>query len=292
MGAHFFSFASILNVWRIEILPVAPRKRDLLYELGVIKDALSLLHPRVKKINQELARHPKHIMLFPGLGVDGRYFKPMNRHLEQHGHRIYDWGLGVNDAGFYRNFSEDDVTIDWQPDVSERSRPLHKNELGVAYLCSEAVKNARKLSEELGQAIVLVGWSLGGFIAREVARELPEHVSQVITFGSPVVGGPKFTAVSWRFSRFGVDVDWIANEITKLDKTPIHQNITSIYSKYDGIVHWSASLDKINPNVKHVEVSACHLGMGFSFEVWRQVLKALSTAPMQSTEHETSSDPQ
>jgi pimeloyl-ACP methyl ester carboxylesterase len=263
-------------------IPIAPRKRDLLRELGVLKDALSLLHPRVKQVNRMFSDKPKDIMLFPGLGVDGRYFKPMNRHLERHGHRIFDWGLGVNDAGFYREFTQADVTIDWQPDVGKRGRPLHKNELGVAYLCSQAVINARRLSEKLDRPIVLLGWSLGGFIAREVARALPQHVSQVITFGSPVVGGPKYTAVAWRFRRFGVDVDWIAREMIKLNKTPISQPITSIYSKNDAIVHWSASIDNINRNVQHVEVSSCHLGMGFSFEVWRQVLKALyaeSSAP-------------
>lgn len=248
-----------------------------MHEFGVFKDVLSLLHPRVKKVNGCYLNKPKDIMLFPGLGVDGRYFKPMNRHLEQHGHRIYDWGLGVNDAGFYRNFTPADISIDWQPDVGDRGRPLHKNELGVAYLCSQAVNNARKLSNKLGKPLVLLGWSLGGFIAREVARALPEHVSQVITFGSPVVGGPKYTAVAWRFRRFGVDVDWIANEIIKLDKTPISQPITSIYSKKDGIVNWTASIDSVNPHVKHIEVSSCHLGMGFSFEVWRQVLKTLYT---------------
>jgi pimeloyl-ACP methyl ester carboxylesterase len=246
-----------------------------LQELGVFKDALSLLYPRVRQVNSAFVCKPKDIMLFPGLGVDGRFFSPMNKHLAQHGHRVFDWGLGVNDAGFYRDFSQDDITIDWQPDVGTRGRPLHKNELGVAYLCSQSVKNARTLSEKLAKPIALIGWSLGGFIAREVARELPEHVSQVITFGSPVVGGPKYTALAWRFRRFGVDVEWIAKEIIKLNKTPISQPITAIYSKNDGIVHWSASIDSVNPNVTHVEVSVCHLGMGFSFEVWREVLKAL-----------------
>ncbi|WP_395339322.1 esterase/lipase family protein [Ningiella sp. W23] len=255
----------------------APKKRTLFNELKVFKDALSTLHPRVKKIDPSLVSSGKDIMLFPGLGVDGRFFKPMNRYLTQHGHRIHDWGLGVNDAGLNREFSQDDITINWHPDVSMRAKPLHKNELGVAYLCSRAVDNAKALADRLGHPIAVIGWSLGGFIAREVARALPEHIEQVITFGSPIVGGPKFTAVAWRFEMLNVDVDWIAEEVKKLDATPIKQSITSIYSKNDGIVHWSASIDELNPQVKHVEVKACHLGMGFSFEVWREVLKSLKS---------------
>nr|WP_136251221.1 hypothetical protein [Ningiella ruwaisensis] len=263
--------------------PQPPKKRNLYKELGVVKDVLSLLHPRVRKIDTSLTGTEKPIMLIPGLGVDGRFFKPMNRYIEAHNYKVFDWGLGVNDAGFYRNFSEKDITIKWHPDAEKRGKPIHKNELGVAFLCSQAMKNAKVLSQRLNQKLVLLGWSLGGFIAREVARAIPECIEQVITFGSPVVGGPKYTAVAWRFRRFGVDVDWIAEEIKCLDAEPIRVPITAIYSKNDAIVHYSASLDKLSPNVRHIEVNSCHLGMGFSFEVWRAVLHALKDLPENAT---------
>ena len=80
-----------------------------------------------------------------------------------------------------------------------------------ARLAAEELKGVRPrlaesvvaLSEEHGP-VALVGWSLGGVLSREVARRHPEHVRRVITYGTPVVGGPSYTAVARRVAPSGL----------------------------------------------------------------------------------------
>ena len=121
----------------------------------------------------------------------------------------------------------------------------------------------------------LVGWSLGGYMAREVARDLPGIVERVVTMGSPTVGGPKYTAAARFFNRNGMDLDWIEREIARRESRPIAQPITAIVSKTDAIVDWNAAIDRSSPRVEHIELDAAHLGMGFNLDVWSCVLAAL-----------------
>jgi pimeloyl-ACP methyl ester carboxylesterase len=57
------------------------------------------------------------------------------------------------------------------------------------------------------------GWSLGGVIAREAAREAPSLIRHVVTIGSPVFGGPKYTALARIYRARGVDLDAIEKAI-------------------------------------------------------------------------------
>ncbi len=93
-----------------------------------------------------------------------------------------------------------------------------------------------KFTGVIGEKFALIGHSLGGYMAREVARQLPEHVSQLITFGSPVNGGPKYTAAGRVFLRRGVDMDWIEAIINEREKLPIKVPLTTIVSPSDAIV--------------------------------------------------------
>ena len=128
---------------------------------------------------------------------------------------------------------------------------------------------------------MLIGWSLGGYICREAARDLPDIVDRVVTFGSPTKGGPKYTAAADFFRKRGMDLDWIEEEVAARESNPIQQPITAIYSRSDGIVDWRACIDHHSPNVRHVEVNAAHLGMGFNPAVWKQVKQALSSPGLQ-----------
>ncbi|WP_273908748.1 esterase/lipase family protein, partial [Enterobacter bugandensis] len=55
----------------------------------------------------------------------------------------------------------------------------------------------KELSDKHGSKISLVGWSLGGLYARQLAKMMPERVRQVITLGSPFAGDPRSTN-AWR----------------------------------------------------------------------------------------------
>ncbi len=112
---------------------------------------------RRPRVAQETAIESRAVMLLPGFGTHPARMKPLGRVLEAAGHRVSDWGLGFNFGPSEERFER---------------------------LCERVVAMARKE----GEPMVLVGWSLGGIFAREVARKHPEAVRLVITMGSPFSG--------------------------------------------------------------------------------------------------------
>jgi pimeloyl-ACP methyl ester carboxylesterase len=144
---------------------------------------------------------------------------------------------------------------------------------------SELIPALAKVTEQLfrraNAAVKLVGWSLGGYLAREVARDQPELVEKVITLGTPVVGGPKYTASARILRRRGYDVEAMAAEVSRRQQTPIGVPIAAIFSRSDGVVAWQACIDEANPNIKHYEVESSHLGLVFNPDVYRLVAKLL-----------------
>jgi pimeloyl-ACP methyl ester carboxylesterase len=176
------------------------------------------------------------VLLLPGYGTGEASMSVLSLYLRRRGFRPHGWGLGLNDGNVRRLF----------PRVYARVDELARRE---------------------GRPISLVGWSMGGFLAREVARDMPDWVERVVTIGSPVVGGPKYTRVARLFRLQGWDLDEVATEIAERYRVPLRVPVTAIYSKRDGIVAWQSCLDAWTPGVEHVEVDASHLGLGFSPEV-------------------------
>jgi pimeloyl-ACP methyl ester carboxylesterase len=123
--------------------------------------------------------------------------------------------------------------------------------------------------------VALVGWSLGGVVAREVARLHPDAVRRVITFGTPVVGGTAHTTGA-RFVR-RADADRLAAYAEHRDRThPIRVPVTVVLSRRDGVVEWRSCLDHHSTHVDHVEVRSTHLGMVVDPDVWLTVARRLS----------------
>jgi pimeloyl-ACP methyl ester carboxylesterase len=127
-----------------------------------------------------------------------------------------------------------------------------------------------------GQQVQIVGWSLGGYLAREAARERPDLVSHVITLGTPVIGGPKYTVVVHGMRRRGVDVEAMEAEVALRNQVALTTRVTAIYSRMDAVVAWEACIDRDCENVEHVEVGTTHLGFGFSAEVYRIIAERLA----------------
>jgi hypothetical protein len=122
--------------------------------------------------------------------------------------------------------------------------------------------------------MALVGWSLGGVVAREVARAIPERVSCVVTFGSPVVGGPTHTIAAATYG------DAECRRVTELGRQldaddPIGVPITAIFTRRDRVVDWRACVDHASPRVTHVEVGSTHMSLGIDPDVWWAVAEAL-----------------
>lgn len=200
------------------------------------------------------------VIVVPGLWADDRTMRVLRRYLSKCGYNAQGWGLGRNLAGRGWTGEISDLSEGWA--IGERDR-RNNGEGAVPALCDRFAAEVKRRSLALGRPIALVGWSLGGFLAREAARDYPEHVSIVISLGSPLIGGPKYSFVNGRYRRRGLDVDWIAEQTVKRHDRPIQCPVVSIYSKQDAIVHWSASIDRWTPQAKHYEVTCTHTAYGF-----------------------------
>jgi alpha/beta superfamily hydrolase len=195
-----------------------------------------------------IARRPpvsRTVVLLPGSGGADGSTAPLRAYLRSLGHDAHGWGLGRN-----------------RGDVD-----------GSVELLRERLEEWRDAGS---LPVVVIGWSHGGVIARELARNFPELVGRVITFGTPVVGGAKYTALAHRYRRQGVDLDEQELEVARRAELPAHIPITAIYSRRDGVVAWQACVDRINPHAEHIEVNATHLGLGLHHEVWRIVADRLA----------------
>ncbi len=100
----------------------------------------------------------------------------------------------------------------------------------------------------------------------------------MVTLGSPVVGGPKYTAVAGIFNRQPGALDDIERAVAERYATPLKVPVTAIYSKADGVVAWRACVDQHSPHVEHVEVFSSHVGLGFAPQALRIVAELLATS--------------
>lgn len=187
------------------------------------------------------------VMLLPGYRADEASLRPLGRYLDYLGYDTYEWGLG-------RNRGDVDTDV-----------------VRVALRCSQ-------IRESLdGEPLTLVGWSLGGVVAREVARLYENEVREVITMGTPIVGGPKYTTVASRFAEIAnLDLDKFEQEVHERNLAGIRQPVTSIYSKSDGVVDWRASVDTYNPQAMNLEVRSTHFGMGGNASIWLLIAQILA----------------
>lgn len=171
--------------------------------------------------------HP--VMVLPGLMAGDALTLFLRKFLQGSGYTAYAWEQGLNRG------------------------PRD----GVLEACIARVK---ELSEKHGQKVSLVGWSLGGIFAREIAKALPNDVRQVITLGSPFAGHPKANNV-WRLyqavsGKTAIDDVQIA-EIKKPPPVPF----TSIFSRSDGIVSWQCCVEQDGEQTENIEVHGSHTGM-------------------------------
>jgi pimeloyl-ACP methyl ester carboxylesterase len=218
--------------------------------MGLLAEARGLLElPNLLFQFPNLARQPRgrgqRVLVLPGYGAGDASTVVLRAYVRFLGYQPQGWGLGRNNG----------EVPDLLPRVAERLEALAREE---------------------GRAIGIIGWSLGGYLAREAARERPRAAHQVITLGSPVVGGPKYTAVAEAYRRRGIDLDAIEAEVAARNRQPLETPVTAVYSRSDGVVAWQACIDRHARNVEHVEVETTHLGLGFSPEVFRIIAERLA----------------
>jgi hypothetical protein len=217
---------------------------------GLIREARGFLElPRLVLRFRDLARQPRGngepVLVLPGYRAGDGSTLILKSYLRLLGYQVRGWGLGRNSG---------DV-----PDLFPR-----------------VLKCIGSFAHRTHQQVRLIGWSLGGYLAREAARERPELIHRVITLGTPVIGGPKYTVVARRFHRRGVDMAAIEAEIELRNKISLCTPVTAIYSRADAVVAWEACIDENDTYVEHVEVLTTHVGLGFSPEVYKIIAQRLA----------------
>jgi pimeloyl-ACP methyl ester carboxylesterase len=126
------------------------------------------------------------------------------------------------------------------------------------------VARLRAVHEGTGKTVTLIGWSLGGIMARLVARRAPDAVRQIITLGSPFTGSPKATNV-WRIYQMltgqMIDDDHTQGQLRESAAPPPVPS-TAIYSREDGVVAWQNCIEPAGPLTDNIEVHGSHCGLG------------------------------
>jgi pimeloyl-ACP methyl ester carboxylesterase len=223
---------------------------------GMIREVRVLLElPRLLIRFPALARQPRGsgqpVLVLPGYGAGDGSTALLQGYLRFLGYHVRGWGRGRTHGD-------------------------------VQHLMPRVLKRLMSLARKSGQEVAVVGWSLGGYLAREAARERPDLVHQVITLGTPVIGGPKYTVVARHFHRRGIDMDAIEAEIELRNQILLRAPVTAIYSRTDAVVAWKACIDRNGSNVEHVEVRTTHFGFGFSAEVYKIIAQRLAAQPERS----------
>jgi hypothetical protein len=119
-------------------------------------------------------------------------------------------------------------------------------------------------AERTGGPVSLVGWSLGGVFARELARQHPSQVRQVITLGSPfALRKPSQSHARGAYQRLShLHADGVRLPTPEQRARPIGVPSTSVYSRLDGIVSWQACMAPETERHQNVEVRCSHIGFG------------------------------
>ena len=172
------------------------------------------------------------VLVLPGLAANDLTTLPMRTFLKDRGYQPSPWDQGVN--------------LGPRAGVLDALRARVRELFGL---------ERRKIS--------LVGWSLGGVYARELAKEMPEMVRCVITLGSPFAGPPQATNAWWLFERVSGHPQPDAAMQAALRVAPPVPT-SSIYSRTDGIVAWQCSLNPPGPLAENIEVPASHIGLGLN----------------------------
>ncbi len=143
-------------------------------------------------------------------------------------------------------------------------------------LLQTMMKQVRVVHEGSRKPVSLIGWSLGGLYARELAKRLPDKVRQVITLGTPVTGDMRDNR-AWRLYEAlnGHLVDAPPIDTDLRDHPPVPT--TSIYSRSDGIVSPGSSIAN-GPLIESIEIGGSHFGLPWNTRAIRIIADRLAQA--------------
>jgi len=175
------------------------------------------------------------VIVFPVLGGGPSSTAPLRKLLDDAGFSTHDWGMGVDTGPRDGNLNR------WLRELEEKVIDVAESE---------------------GSSVSLLGWSLSGIYARELAKRTSPLVRQVITLGTP------FNTSSGSSARCplikvleGSHGSLAVNLRHRLSQRPPVPS-TSIYSKTDGLVPWQLCVEKETLDSENIEVEgATHRGL-------------------------------
>jgi len=174
--------------------------------------------------------HP--VLVLPGLVASDVSTRPLRSFLSNHGYAVSGWRQG-------RNYGLRD---------------------GVAEGMIELV---REIAQRSGRKVSLIGWSLGGVYARQLAKISPDEVRTVITLGSPFAAHPRSTN-AWRVYEFasGKRADDRSGDFGQALADPPPVPATAIFSRSDGVCAWRGCIERPSAHTENIEVYGSHCGLG------------------------------
>lgn len=192
------------------------------------------------------------IIVIPGFMSDDSCSIHLREFLNTLGYKTEGWELGTN-KGF------DDNTYHKLINRLEQYYDKHK------------------------QPLTLIGWSLGGAYSRVAANTRPDIVSEIITVAGPISGNIyeannvrylfKLAHSGKHLGERSVDKEVLSYILP----TPLVKN-TAIYSKFDGVIHWTHCMDLSGePQVENIEVKGSHSGLLLNSQVFKAIAKTLAS---------------
>jgi pimeloyl-ACP methyl ester carboxylesterase len=174
--------------------------------------------------------HP--VLTLPGFLASDLSMAPMRRYLKELGYDTYAWRMGRNIGGVSR----------MRAALRDRLVEIHS---------------------ATGRKVSIVGWSLGGVYARDLALQAPDMVRYVMTLGSPFAGDVRATNATRLYEALSGEVVEDNSELRRSIAGDLPVPTTSIYSRADGVVNWRTCLLRPSDTAENIEVYlASHVGLG------------------------------
>ena len=190
------------------------------------------------------------VLVLPGFMASDRSTQILRTVLASRGYDVHGWALGTNTG----------PSVEVLDGIDRR--------LGQVFA-------------RTGRPVTVLGWSLGGIYARELARRSPGRVRQVITLGSPFRMTPDDrSSVSTLFEELNDLADGRLHALVpEPQRPPLQVPSTAIYSRTDGVVRWHTCIDEAGPRRENIEVRGSHCGLGWNLSALYATVDRLAQPP-------------